>query len=119
MPVIPVVDAFDFNLQVRLKSLRGQLGWNQSKLAKESGVTPAAINMIESGKRVPTVAVMQRISAAFGLTVSELIGEVKISESDCERFYRKFGVLDQISGKDQEILLYLANRLRRPRHVDH
>jgi len=41
-----------------IAGFRESLGWSQSELARQLGVTPAAVNQWESGKRVPSKPIM-------------------------------------------------------------
>jgi transcriptional regulator with XRE-family HTH domain len=42
-----------------------------------TGVSAGYIEEIESGKKTPTIEILLKISSAFNITVSELIGETK------------------------------------------
>lgn len=101
-----------------IKDLRERLGWNQSKLAIEAGVTAAALSMIEKGDgRVPTIVVLRKIASALKVPPYEITGEEpeKASETD-ERnreFYRKWDILKSLSKEDQEMLIGMAERLRK------
>lgn len=101
-----------------IKELRDNLGWNQSKLASEAGITAAALSKIEKGDgRVPTFVVLRKIAAALKVQPYEITGEEpeNISESD-ERnreFYRKWDILDSLAKEDQDMLKGMAERLKR------
>ena len=100
-----------------IKMLRGRLGWNQSKLASEAGVTAAALSMIEKGDgRVPTIVVLRKVASALKVQAYEITDEVpeNLSEAD-ERnreFYRKWDILESLSKEDQDILIGMAERLK-------
>lgn len=99
-----------------IKELRGNINWNQSKLAQESGVTGAALSKIEQGERVPTIVVLKKIASALNVEVHELTGEQPIDRSEQEErnleFYRKFKSLSDLGDKDQQLLLEMAERLK-------
>lgn len=100
-----------------IKVLRGNLGWNQSRLASEAGITGAALSKIEKGDgRVPTIVVLSKIASALKVQPYEITGEEppnlsKASERNRE-FYRKWDILESLSPEDQELLKGMAERLK-------
>lgn len=101
-----------------IKILRDGLGWNQSRLATEAGITAAALSKIEKGDgRVPTFVVLRKIAAALKVKPYEITGEEPANISETEErnkeFYRKWDVLDSLSREDQEMLKGMAERLKR------
>lgn len=100
-----------------IKYLRDGLGWNQSRLASEAGITAAALSKIEKGDgRVPTIVVLNKIASALKVQPYEITGEEpqNLSEST-ERnreFYRKWDVLESLSPEDQKMLKEMAERLK-------
>ncbi|MFN7133571.1 MAG: helix-turn-helix domain-containing protein [Myxococcales bacterium] len=58
-----------------LKQLRQARGWTLDELAQRSGVSRAMLSQIEGRKTNPTIAVIWKISTAFGLNFSALLGE--------------------------------------------
>lgn len=98
----------------KIKVLREECGWNQSRLAKEAGVTASAISMIESGQRAPSLVVIRKISDALKVSVSELTGEASRDEAtqSAQAFFRQFGALKDLDETDQQMILDLARRLR-------
>lgn len=102
----------------KIKELRVGFGWNQSRLAKEAGITAAALSKIEKGDgRVPTFVVLQKIASALRVQPSEITGEEQGGGSEQEvhnrEFYRKWDLLDDLSKDDQEMLRGMAERLKR------
>jgi len=99
-----------------IKELRDKLSWNQSKLAKESGVTGAALSKIEQGDRVPTIVVLRKIASALNVEVYEITGEQPVDRSELEErnyeFYRKFKSIEGLDEPDQKLLLEMAERLK-------
>ncbi len=57
------------------KRLRQDYGWTLDELAKRSGVSRAMLSQIEAKKTNPTIAVLWKISTAFGMPFSTLLGE--------------------------------------------
>lgn len=102
----------------RIIELRESLGWNQSKLASEAGISGAALSKIEKGDgRVPTIIVLRKIASALKVQPYEITGEApeNVSEADerNKEFYRKWDVLDSLTKEDQEMLKGMAERLKK------
>lgn len=105
-------------IRSRIIGLREGLGWNQSKLASEAGITAATLSKIEKGDgRVPTIVVLRKIASALKVQPYEITGETpeNVSEADIrnKEFYRRWDVLDSLSKEDQEILKGMAERLKK------
>ena len=59
----------------RLKAQRERLGWNQSELARRSGVPSQVISRLESGARAGlTLDVARRLARALGVGLDALAG---------------------------------------------
>jgi transcriptional regulator with XRE-family HTH domain len=56
----------------RIRAERETRGWTIAGLADRSGVSRAMISKIERGETSPTATLLGRLSAAFGLTLSQL-----------------------------------------------
>jgi transcriptional regulator with XRE-family HTH domain len=56
----------------RLRSEREARGWTLAELAARSGVSRAMISKIERREASPTAALLGRLSAAYGLTMSQM-----------------------------------------------
>lgn len=101
-----------------IKRLRNEAQWTQAKLAEESGITGAALSKIEKGDgRMPTIVVLRKIAAALEVPIHELTGETADAPSpDAEKtraFHRKWGMLEDLNTDDQEMLIGMAERLRK------
>jgi len=97
--------------------LRTNLGWNQSRLAKEADISGAALSKIEKGEgRVPTIVVLRKLASALKVQLHEITGEEPEESSEVDErnkeFYRRWDILDELSKEDQEILKGMAERLR-------
>jgi transcriptional regulator with XRE-family HTH domain len=60
----------------RVKELRLSKGFSQEKLAEISDLDRTYIPGIESGKRNVSLVVVEKISNAFGITLSELLNKL-------------------------------------------
>ncbi len=67
----------DQRLADRLASLRQAQGWTLDELAQRSGISRATLSRLERGETSPTAALLGRLCAAFGRTMSRLLAEVE------------------------------------------
>ena len=58
-----------------LRSIREQRGLNQSQLAALSNVNRVNISQYEIGVRKPNLTTTQKLAAALGCTIEDLIGD--------------------------------------------
>lgn len=72
-----IQDAPDTALSQRLRLEREARDWSLADLAARSGVSRAMISRIERGEASPTAALLGRLSAAFGLTLSQLFARAE------------------------------------------
>jgi transcriptional regulator with XRE-family HTH domain len=70
-------DDLDSRIASRLLAERTSRGWSLELLAERSGVSRAMISKVERGESSPTAAVLGRLSAAFGLTLSQLLARAE------------------------------------------
>jgi transcriptional regulator with XRE-family HTH domain len=73
------------SLAEALRAARDERRLSVSQLADASGVSRAMIGKIERGESQPTAALLARLAAALGLTLSELVAR---AESDGGRLLR-------------------------------
>lgn len=64
-----------------LKSFRLNHKLSRKRMCELTGVSAGYIEEIENSKKTPTIETLIKISSAFGITVSELIGESEPSLS--------------------------------------
>lgn len=65
--------AIDRQIAQRLKALRNERNWSLDDLAKRSGVSRASLSRLENAEVSATAAVLGRLCAAYGMTLSRLI----------------------------------------------
>lgn len=68
-------------LAATVQAARGERGLSTAELASLSGVSRAMISKIERGEAQPTAALLGRLSAALGLTLSDLIARAEEDEA--------------------------------------
>ncbi|PYE33903.1 transcriptional regulator with XRE-family HTH domain [Idiomarina fontislapidosi] len=95
-----------------IKYMRDLLGWTQSRLANEAGITAAALSKIEQGGRMPTIVVLRKIASALGVKPYEITGEDAPEDNNDKKveFYRRWGDLDKLPEEDQQILRDMMER---------
>ena len=67
-------------LGLRIRYLRSLKKWSQEDLALEANVNRNYICDLENGRRNPSLEILERISDAFGITLSELFRGVETIE---------------------------------------
>ncbi|MBU5227807.1 helix-turn-helix domain-containing protein [Clostridium senegalense] len=65
------------DIGLKIKELRISKGLTRKSFSELTGISPSYIEQIESSKKTPTIETLLKITSAFNLTVSELIGETK------------------------------------------
>lgn len=71
-PIAPVVD-LPLIVGRNLRRLRVRQGLSLERLAKQSGVSRAMLGQIETGKSVPTIGLLWKITIALGVPFASLI----------------------------------------------
>lgn len=61
---------------LKVKQLRISKGYSQEKLAELADLDRTYIPGIENGKRNVSIVVLQKIAAAFKITISELLSDI-------------------------------------------
>src|SRR5919109_514002 len=72
-----LTDNLDRRLAERIRAEREARGWSLEELATRSAVSRAMISKLERGESSPTAALLGRLSAAFGLTLSQLLARAE------------------------------------------
>ena len=70
-------DSFEAFLAARIRAEREARGWSLEDLAARSAVSRAMISRVERGESSPTAALLGRLSAAFGLSLSRLLARAE------------------------------------------
>jgi transcriptional regulator with XRE-family HTH domain len=61
----------------QIRRLREAKGWNQAELAVYAGIGPSGVSQIETSKRNPSAATLQKIAEALGVEISDLFPKVE------------------------------------------
>ncbi|BCH23224.1 helix-turn-helix domain-containing protein [Mesorhizobium sp. L-8-3] len=67
----------DQRIAQRLKGLRAERGWSLDELARRCDVSRATLSRLENAEVSPTAAVLGKLCAAYGLTMSRLMRMVE------------------------------------------
>src|ERR1700759_5024037 len=70
-----IVDDITSSLAARIRGERTTRRWSLDDLAERSAVSKAMISKIERAEASPTAALLGRLAAAFGLTISALLAD--------------------------------------------
>lgn len=65
--------SIDQRIARRLRGLRAERGWSLDELARRSGVSRATLSRLENTEVSPTVSVLGKLCATYGLTMSRLM----------------------------------------------
>ncbi|MCQ0970104.1 helix-turn-helix domain-containing protein [Paracoccus sp. TK19116] len=82
----------------RLLAAREARQWNQSELARRSGLQPAAIGHFEHGRRKPSFANIRALARALDVSADFLLGTTPGLEGATTAFRNE----EHLSGEDRE-----------------
>lgn len=91
-----VPDAFQ-DTGLRLRLLRRRFGYSQRKLARLSGVSNAAISMIENGTLNPSIGTMVKILRALSISMADFWQNEPQAMADREQVFFRFEDLKKIA----------------------
>ena len=60
-----------------IRILRKERRFSQKRLANKIGISRPSITKLESGKSIPTLAKLQRVTAALGIDIAELFLRIR------------------------------------------
>lgn len=102
--------------RIRKKMLEHHM--NQSALAREAGITPAALSQILNKERSPSTGVLIKLANTLGVTVDYLLGRIDtidiasvLANPDTLNLYQSFSSLNR-SEKSQvmDMIAFLKQR---------
>ena len=76
-PVREAPESIDGRLQQNLRRLRREHGLTLDVLSRRAGVSRAMISKIERGTAIPTATVLGKLTAAFGIGLSQFLGDTR------------------------------------------
>ena len=79
----PTVDQdVDHRIAQRLAQLRAEHAWSLDALAERTGISRATLSRLERGELSPTAAMLGRLCAAYGWTLSRLMADAERQPPD-------------------------------------
>jgi transcriptional regulator with XRE-family HTH domain len=66
----------------KIKELRLERGWSQTRLGYESGLSPTTISRLETGKNPPEDRTLRDLARAFDVDERTLLGLPRTSASE-------------------------------------
>lgn len=83
----------------RIKTLRKEKGWTQSKLAELSGISLTSVKQYETKKRIPDYYCINALATVFRVSPFYLLGETDF-RNERERLQAKWKEYDSLHQKD-------------------
>ena len=89
------------DVQKRIYDLMEARGWTTYALAEHAGLAQSTVAHTVSKGKIPTIATLEKICEAFGITLSEFFMEEDIDETD-EKF-QMVSMIGTLSPKRKEL----------------
>ncbi|MEV6738129.1 XRE family transcriptional regulator [Streptomyces sp. NPDC051104] len=96
--LIDLIDSVDARLAARLAELRAERGWSLDELSERSGVSRSTLSRAERAEISPTAALLNRLCAVYGRTMSRLLSEVEAEAAQVVRAADQLVWQDTTSG---------------------
>ena len=90
---------------------REERGWTEYQLAEKSGLPQSTISSWYRKNMIPTVPSLEKICAAFGITLSQLFAEGDASVSLTESQRKLLKVWSKLSVDQQAVILALIDKM--------
>ncbi|PLW65775.1 helix-turn-helix domain-containing protein [Streptomyces sp. SCUT-3] len=97
-PPAPESGGMEARLAGRLAELRGERDWSLEELARRTGVSRSTLSRLERAEISPTAALLGRLCAVYGRTMSQLLAEVESEPPQLVRAGRQAVWRDEASG---------------------
>ncbi|ENM2495708.1 MULTISPECIES: helix-turn-helix domain-containing protein [Serratia] len=92
------LETADLRLAQRLADLRQQQGWSLEELAQRTGLSRATLSRVERAETSPTASLLNRLCAAYGLTMSRLLSDIEDEPPELLRPQQQPVWVDRVSG---------------------
>lgn len=80
------------NIKDRIYELMESRGWTTYVLAEKSGLTQSTISTMFRSSSTPTIPTLEKICAAFGITMAELFSD-EAQENKSKELLHKYNLL--------------------------
>jgi transcriptional regulator with XRE-family HTH domain len=78
MTAIDTSQDLDHRIAQQLARLRGERGWSLEALAERTGISRPTLSRLERGELSPTAAMLGKLCAVYGWTLSRLMAEAEV-----------------------------------------
>ena len=69
-------DKINIKMGYRLRTIRGDNGFQQYEFAVLCGISEAYYGRLERGEYSPTIKILEKISRTLGISISELVKDI-------------------------------------------
>lgn len=97
----------------RIRELMAQRQWSEYRLAIASGLSQSTIANIFSRNTTPSIATLESICSAFGITLAQFFSEGEIVELTPEQ-REMFSAWSSLSTHQKEALSHLIQVMKNP-----
>ncbi|MBP2170485.1 transcriptional regulator with XRE-family HTH domain [Erwinia toletana] len=105
-------DGTEQRLAFRLAELRLEKGWSLEELAENTGISRASLSRIERAETSPTASLLNKLCAAYGLTMSRLLSDVEENIAQHLRAEQQLVWVDKENGFERRSLSPPATAFR-------
>ena len=96
------------NVLKKINKLRLEKGWSVYRLSVESGLPQSTITNMFNRETLPSIATLESICAALGITMSDFFKEDGVESGNTEEFLRLYNSLPE---KTQTAILNFMREL--------
>lgn len=97
----------------RIRELMAQRQWSEYRLAIASGLSQSTIANIFSRNTTPSIATLESICSAFGITLAQFFSEGEMVELTPEQ-WEMFSAWSSLSTHQKEALSHLIQVMKNP-----
>ena len=105
-------DAVERRIARRLARLRAERGWSLDAVADQTGISRATLSRLERAELSPTAAMLTKLCAAYGWTLSRLMAEAETAPPQVVRGAEQATWTDPESGYRRRIVSPPSSGLR-------
>lgn len=105
-------EAIESRIARRLAQLRGERGWSLDAVAERTGISRATLSRLERFELSPTAAMLGKLCAAYGWTLSRLMAEAETRPPHVVRAAEQAAWTDPESGYRRRVVSPPSSGLR-------
>lgn len=99
----------------RIRTLMDQYGWSEYKLAEKAGMESSTLNVMFHRKSIPQVPTLEKITAAFGITMAQFFSEEGAPVVLTPEQQRALDAWNVLSPEQKDAILLLMLDLNHPK----